>query len=281
MEIRIDRLATLYVADPLRRCTFTGKWSIPILMYHGIANEDEAGVRPYYRTITSPAVFTQHIEHLHDLGYTVISLRDAVKILRGQRSTQKHAVVTFDDGYADFYTNAFPAIARHGFTATVFLPTGYIGKVARQFKGKDCLTWGAVRELHKYGISFGSHTVSHPQLSSLDQNAIKHEILNSKHTIEDNLGECVDAFAYPYAFPEQNGSFVRMLKETLEDAGYHHGVSTRIGTARPHEDRYFLRRVPVNSLDDRLLFEAKLRGGYDWLSKLQYASKFIRAKVVQ
>ena len=104
--------------------------------------------------------------------------------------------------------------------------------------------------------------------------------MRSKQTLEDNLGEAVDCFAYPYAFPEQNVSFVRMLRDTLVEAGYHHGVSTRIGTARRQEDCYFLRRLPMNALDDIPLFDAKLRGGYDWLSKLQYASKFIRAKAV-
>jgi peptidoglycan/xylan/chitin deacetylase (PgdA/CDA1 family) len=200
--------------------------------------------------------------------------------LQSGSPTKKCAVITFDDGFSDFYRHAFPALSRHHFSATVFVPTAYIGTQPIKFKGKDCLTWNEIRELRKHGIVFGSHTVTHPQLSTLDATAVRNEIVDSKRTIEDNLGEPVDGFAYPYAFPEEKVSFVRMLRDTLADAGYHQGVSTRIGTARPQEDRYFLRRLPMNSMDDIALFDAKLQGGYDWLHGLQYASKFIRAKVV-
>src|SRR4029077_9176144 len=111
-------------------------------------------------------------------------------------------------------------------TATVFLPTSFIGKAPIQLKGKDCLTWSEVRELRKHGISFGSHTVTHPQLATLGPGAVKDEIVSSKKTIEDNLGEAVDCFSYPYAFPERNISFTRTLRDTLVTSGYHQGVST-------------------------------------------------------
>ena len=79
---------------------------------------------------------------------------------------------------------------------------------------------------------------------------MKNELVSSKQALEDNLGEAVDCFAYPYAFPEDNTSFVQMLRDILVSAGYHQGVSTRIGTARPQEDCYFLRRLPMNAMDD-------------------------------
>ena len=275
MSLRLDRLATLYVVNPLQRRMSRNKPSIPILMYHSITDSDETGVHAYYRTATSPSVFAQHMHHLHELGYSTINVADAVSLLQKGGPTKKYAVVTFDDGYADFYTNAFPALSRHGFTATVFLPTAYIGMAPVQFKGKDCLTWSEIRELRKYGISFGSHTVTHPQLSTLDATAVKSELVNSKRTIEDNLGESVDSFSYPYAFPEGNISFTQRLRCTLMNSGYNQGVSTRIGVARRGEDRYFLRRVPINTFDDIALFSAKLRGGYDWLHTFQYVSKLL------
>jgi peptidoglycan/xylan/chitin deacetylase (PgdA/CDA1 family) len=280
MSFRFDRFATLYVASPLRRSWSAKIVSVPILMYHSIADEDETRARAYYRTATSPFVFAKHMQYLRDLGYGTINVPDAVRLLQNGGSAKKYAVVTFDDGYADFYKHAFPELNRHGFTATVFLPTGYIGAGPVRFKGKDCLTWGEIRELRKHGMCFGSHTVTHPQLSTLNASAVKDEIVNSKQTIEENLGESVDSFAYPFAFPEENVPFVRMLRNALVDAGYRQGVSTRIGMARQQEDCFFLRRLPVNSLDDIPLFEAKLQGGYDWLHRVQYASKFIRAKVV-
>jgi peptidoglycan/xylan/chitin deacetylase (PgdA/CDA1 family) len=275
MAFRLDRFATLYVVHPVQRRMSANRPSIPILMYHAITDEDETRLHPYYQTATSPSVFTKHMHYLREMGYSTINVSDAVNLLQKGESTKKYAVVTFDDGYSDFYTQAFPALNHHGFTATVFLPTGYIGKTPVQFKGKNCLTWSEIRELHKYGISFGSHTVTHPQLSTLDVHGVEAEIVNSKRAIEDNLGESVDSFAYPFAFPEENGSFVRMLRNVLVKSGYCQGVSTRIGTARSQEDRYFLRRLPMNSLDDVSLFSAKLHGGYDWLHTVQYGSKLL------
>jgi peptidoglycan/xylan/chitin deacetylase (PgdA/CDA1 family) len=278
MSFRLDRFATLYFVRPVQSLLSGDMPSIPILMYHSITDEDEEDetkVHAYYRTATSPSVFARHMHYLHEHGYSTVNVPDAVRLLQNGESTKKYVVVTFDDGYADFYAHAFPALNRHGFSATVFLPTGYIGKVSVPFKGKDCLTWGEVRELRKYGISFGSHTVTHPQLSTLDVDMVKAEIVNSKRAIEDNLGESVDSFAYPFAFPEQNTSFVGMLRNVLVESGYHQGVSTRIGTARKQEDRYFLRRLPMNSLDDPALFSAKLQGGYNWLHTIQYGSKLL------
>jgi len=276
MGFRFDRFATLYIVNPLRRRAPDNESSIPILMYHSISDEDETKVHAYYRTATTPLTFAQHMLYLRDLGYSTIDVAGAVSLLRNGRLTKKYVVVTFDDGYADFYTHAFPVLSRNGFTATVFLPTRYIGTSPVRFKEKDCLTWSEVRELRRYGISFGSHTVTHPQLSTLNGRNIKDEIVNSKQTIEDNLGESVDSFAYPFAFPEQDSSFVRMLRKVLVESGYRHGVSTRIGTARGKEDPYFLRRLPMNSLDDISLFSAKLQGGYDWLHAIQYGSKLLR-----
>jgi peptidoglycan/xylan/chitin deacetylase (PgdA/CDA1 family) len=244
-------------------------------MYHSIADEDETGVHPYYRTATAPSVFEFHMQYLRDQGYSAINLAEAVSLFQTGTPATKCAVITFDDGYGDFYQHAFPALSRHGFTATVFLPTAYIGMAPIQFKGKDCLTWPEIRELRKHNVVFGSHTVTHPQLSTLDDNTVNNEVLNSKRAIEDNLGESVDSFSYPYAFPEGKISFTQKLRDTLVNSGYNQGVSTRIGLARREEDRYFLRRLPMNTLDDMALFRAKLRGGYDWLHTFQYASKVL------
>jgi hypothetical protein len=67
-----------------------------------------------------------------------------------------------------------------------------------------------------------------------------------------------------------------MLREQLAGSGYRQGVSTRIGTARSHEDRFFLRRLPINSMDDSRLFKAKLEGKYDWLGKVQHGFKLLK-----
>jgi peptidoglycan/xylan/chitin deacetylase (PgdA/CDA1 family) len=276
MSFRLDRFATLYVVNPVQRRT-SAKTSIPILMYHSITDQDETSVQPYYRTATSPEAFAAQMRDLHEAGYSAIGVSEAVSRLNDSgRAIGKSVVITFDDGYADFCTNGMPVLARYGYTATVFLPTAYIGENAQAFKGKACLTWSEVRQLQKSGITFGSHTVSHPQLHELAAEKINEEVVQSKATIEEHLGCAVESFAYPYAFPESDTSFKRRLRDMLGAAGYISGVCTTVGRPGPGSDPFFLTRLPVNSCDDSRLFRAKLAGSYDWLAKPQYLVKMAK-----
>jgi|HubBroStandDraft_6_1064221.scaffolds.fasta_scaffold229185_2 peptidoglycan/xylan/chitin deacetylase (PgdA/CDA1 family) len=287
MSFRFDRFATLYVVNPLRSSSSNRTPSIPILMYHSVSggsedngSEDkrEAAAHPYYRTSTSPQRFAEQINYLHGNGYRTVSLAEAVSELRGQSPVaDKQVVITFDDGYHDFYHHAFPVLSQCGFSATVFLPTAYIGESPVSFKGRDCLTWGEVRELNQHGIRFGSHTVTHPQLRDLSPAAVKDEISGSKKTIEEKLGREADSFAYPYAFPQTDTNFRNMLRDLLVEAGYQNGVCTIVGLARSKSEPFFMERLPVNSCDDDSLFQAKLAGAYDWIAKFQYASKMTKA----
>ena len=247
-------------------------------MYHSITDEDESNAHAYYRTKTSPAVFAAQMKYLHESGYKTCSPAQAVPQLQMQTAA-KLVVITFDDGYGDFYHHAFPVLTQYGYSATVYLPTAYIGEHRLQFKGTDCLTWGEVRELSKHGILFGSHTVTHPQLRELSIPNIHEEIANSKKTIEDKLGSVIDSFAYPYAFPQTDSDFTKMLRGSLRRAGYQNGVCTIVGTTNRRSEPLFLERLPVNSCDDTALFNAKLAGAYDWISKLQYVTKMVKVRL--
>lgn len=279
MSFRFDRFATLYLVNPLRRSASGDKPSIPILMYHSISDEAETA-HPYYRTSTSPQQFALQMKYLHENGYTTCSLARAIQGLQQQRQpTAKHVVITFDDGFRDFYQHAFPALNEYGFSATVFLPTAFIGDRPLQFKGKDCLTWAEVRELNNHGILFGSHTVTHPQLRELSVPAINEEITNSKATIEEKLGAAVDSFAYPYAFPQTDSDFTKILRDSLSRAGYQNGVCTIVGRANRNSEPLFLERLPVNSCDDQALLSAKLAGAYDWIGTSQYLTKMVKTRL--
>jgi len=248
-------------------------------MYHSI-REGTEGRHAYYETNTSPRVFAQQMKFLHDDGYSTIECDTMPQGARRDgagASTPKSVIITFDDGYADFYRYAFPILAEYGFTATVFVISGLLKAERTCFKQTECLNLSEVRELHSRGISIGSHTVSHPELKRLPQDAVERELSGSKKALEDALGAPVKSFAYPFAFPEADRRFVGMMAGILEKCGYENGVTTILGTARPGANRWFLPRLPVNSWDDPRFFRAKLEGAYDWLHVPQYLSKVISA----
>ncbi len=132
-----------------------------------------------------------------------------------------------------------------------------------------------MRELCRCGITFGSHTVTHRDLRKLQQNEFEGELALSKEIIENRVGKSINSFSYPYAFPEVNREFKRALRQALVRCGYKNGVSTLIGAAKQGDDVFFLKRIPVNSYDDMLLFRAKLAGDYDWLIYPQRLYKFL------
>jgi peptidoglycan/xylan/chitin deacetylase (PgdA/CDA1 family) len=251
-------------------------------MYHSISDNLPRNFLPYYQTVTSPGVFAEHMKFLRENDYRVISLGDALQEIEAPASARRSArcvVITFDDGFQDFYTQAFPILSRYGFSATVFLPTAFIHESASRFKGSECLTWSQVRELRRAGTLFGSHTVSHLPLTTVKRRELERELVESKRVIEDKLGWPVESFAYPYAFPEMDRAFKQRLRAALAEAGYSNGVSTTIGRVGKNGDVFFMRRLPANSYDDLPLFRAKLEGAYDWVRLPQYLVKVIKAAI--
>lgn len=249
-------------------------------MYHSVCENTCSESHPYFGTETSPSVFDAQMKYLRDSGFCPISIAGVISLLSsGEADDKKYVAITFDDGYRDFYTHAFPILSKYGLNATVYLPTAYIDQGPRPFNGKDCMTWSEVREMHKAGIEFGSHSVTHPMLRFLAEPELEQEIHESKETIESELGTSINSFAYPYAFPEQDVEFVHRLRDLLKAAGYQNGVSTVIGSVQCLEERFFLRRLPVNSWDDPTFFQSKLEGDYDWLRRPQYLRKFVKRRL--
>jgi peptidoglycan/xylan/chitin deacetylase (PgdA/CDA1 family) len=276
---RMDRWMTLSVVAPLSRVRQAPRrGAIPILMYHSVADDVDRQVGPYYRTVTTPATFAMQMALLRRLGFHSLTLAQALELgdaRDGPACPSQPIVITFDDGFRDMYSTAFPLLRACGFNATVFVSTAYLG--ADFINGRPCLSPAQVRELSGLGIEFGSHTAHHPQLSGLSKDAVIREIVESKQRIEDLVGTEVASFSYPYRFPEENRRFVGELGLLLRQHGYRTGVTTAIGVSTPRHDPLFLPRLPINDGDDAPLFEAKLGGAYDWLHAVQLTSKRLRA----
>ncbi len=273
---RLDRLTTLYFGLPITKIVGPKSGTrVPILMYHSISDNLFGKSHPYSHINTSPEVFRRQMVGLRQAGYRSIDLSELMKGLENGTDLAKTVVITFDDGYQDFLTDAMPSLKQCGFTATIFLATGRIQETSMRLEGVDYLAWREVRELHKEGIRFGSHTVTHPDLRCLGPEQIEYELGYSKEVIEQNLGVAVTSFAYPFAFPEEDANFTRLLLDELENQGFENGVTTILGRASLRHNRFFLPRLPVNSWDDQSFFRAKLAGGYDWLHWPQWFNKFI------
>jgi peptidoglycan/xylan/chitin deacetylase (PgdA/CDA1 family) len=309
-SMRIDRAITLGMVRPIRatwqRIAAAPSVALPILMYHSISDTPESAVSPYYRVCTSPGRFAEQMAWLAENGWRGMTLREGLatlstlkfqlsnlpsslssqssippnpsppssdpKLPTSTRVTRAVAI-TFDDGFRDFSTAAYPALARHGFSATMYLPTAYIGDERRQFKARDCLTWSEVRELRCAGMEFGSHTVSHTNLVDCSWAEIRRELQDSRSAIEQEIGAPVESFGYPYAFPQAETNFVRRFRELLVEASYTTCVTTTIGRTGPRSDLFGLPRLPANSADDPALLEAKINGAYDWMALPQFFRK--------
>jgi len=273
---RLDRLTTLYLGLPITKIVGPKSGTrVPVLLYHSISENLFGKSHPYSHINTSPNVFQQQIRWLRQAGYRTIDLADLMQGLEDGADLSHTVVITFDDGYQDFLTDAMPILKQYGFTATVFLATGRIQQDSMRFEGVDYLTWQDVRELHKEGITFGSHTVTHPDLRCLGPEQIEYELGYSKEVIEQKLGVPVTSFSYPFAFPEEDADFTRLLLDELENQGFENGVTTILGRAGFRNNRFFLPRLPVNSWDDESFFLAKLAGGYDWLHWPQWFNRFV------
>jgi peptidoglycan/xylan/chitin deacetylase (PgdA/CDA1 family) len=277
---RVDRLATLYVCHPIAKLSgWSEKYCVPVLTYHSISENLFGKVHPYYHINTPVSIFSLQMRWLRQAGYRTISLCELMNGFEATQDLSKTVVLTFDDGYQDFYTDAFPILKQCGFTATVFLATDRIRDESVRVEGADYLTWSEVRELQTEGMMFGSHSVTHADLRSLGPEQIDYELGYSKESIEQRIGAQVESFSYPFALPEEDGDFIRYLADTLENMGYTNGVCSAIGRAKPKDTRFFLPRLAVNSWDDVELLRAKLEGGYDWLHWPQWFYKFAHHNV--
>lgn len=278
--MRVDRIGSLLVGQLLDAGLARPGGRIPVLMYHAVCDDPEPGVSPYYRLATSPATFRAQMDWLRQQGYRTLDPTSALaRRAHSAGADDRLAVITFDDGFRDFYLHAWPVLAEYGFSATVYLPTNFIAATRRSFKGRECLTWSEVRELRAYGIRFGSHTMTHPKLYGLPWNRIRAELIGSRAAMEDELAESVSSFAYPYAFPQEDPVFVHRFGDELIEAGFTNAVTTVIGRLGPSTAPTCIPRLPINDCDDTQLFRRKLQGAYDWTGHCQRLLRRTRSLV--
>lgn len=185
--------------------------SIQILTYHKINDDFDWGI-----TRQKISQFERGIKFLYDLGYKTVPLEETFK---PQKALDRKVVITFDDGYEDVYLNAFPILQKYGFTAFIFIITGFVGKhnswdYNLGKRRKRHLSWKQIKEMCNHGFGFGSHTVNHPDLTRIDQRFVEYELKKSKEVLEDKLGKETSFLSYPF------GRYNRFVQEEACRLGY-------------------------------------------------------------
>jgi peptidoglycan/xylan/chitin deacetylase (PgdA/CDA1 family) len=226
-----------------------------ILFYHRVAADgDELAVHPRR--------FREQLEYLARNGYRVLDVLELADLLDAGALPPRTIGLNFDDGFADVAEHGLPVLEELGFRATVFVATGVTD--GRSFfawydgRQPPVLSWEQIRDLDARGtLRFEAHTVSHPNLLALEDDAAEREIFESKRELERQLGREVTAFSYPA------GLFGERERRLVAAAGYRVAVGCEPGVNLPQTDRHALRRRQIDARDRMLDFRAKVTGGHD------------------
>lgn len=200
---------------------------VPVLNYHKVDILNHA-------LSVSSQEFEEQMEYLYKNNYHTITPDQLLAYLKcGQQLPDKPIVITFDDGYLDNYTNAYPIMKKYGFTGTIFIVTNLVGHDPR------FITWDQVREMQDNGIVFGSHTANHTSLTSLTKEQIMAELTQSRDEMARQLGKLPNYFAYP------TGTYNSGVEEMVRSVGYKAAFTIQYGQVGTDSDLYALERIPI------------------------------------
>ena len=220
----------------------TTKWvkqdqpvKIPILMYHAVhtmAPSEEANAN----LIVAPETFESHLKALKEAGYYTLTPEEAYRALTKNELPEGRKVVwlTFDDGIADFYTIVYPLLKKYQMTATNNIITSFSEK-----EKPSVLTFDQIKEMKAQGLTFESHTVSHPDLAQSDTATQKAELANSKQVLDKKLNQTTTTIVYPA------GRYSEVTMDLAKTNGYKMGLTTNNGLASLDDGLYSLNRLRI------------------------------------
>lgn len=225
-----------------------------VLSYHSIGSDNS------FLTV-NPKEFKRQMEYLRE-NFRVASLGEIIEFVKGKKNLPKRSIaITFDDGYHNIFSNAYPYLKKHNLPATVFVTTAYcqkkmpLGNVSLKM-----LSWNEIKKMSRNGMEIGAHTMTHPNLVEIDLKEAKNEILRSKQEIEDHTGRDCKYFAYPfYVYNEDVMNLVKTL-------GFEGGLGG-IGSIRKGDNPFVLNRILIDGSVTFVMFKAYLTKAMDWYER--------------
>lgn len=228
--------------------------ALRIFLYHRISDDRDP-------LALAPAKFRAQMDYLAQIGARVVDAVTALDLLYAGQLEPRTVAVTFDDGFQDVLDNAYPVLAEHGFSATVFVATAVIsGEATYTWAPPDAAvaSWAEIRSLDATGVlRFEPHSRTHPDLTRLGEEEAREEIAGSKLELERQIERETHAFCFP-------SGFVSPRECTLvRESGLRYGVSCEPGVNTAETDPYLVHRVQVEATDSLRTFTAKVAGSHD------------------
>jgi peptidoglycan/xylan/chitin deacetylase (PgdA/CDA1 family) len=221
-------------------------------MYHHIADPPPDADPIRQDLSVSPQAFEAQLRYLVKTGYQPITLRDLVYHLTlGTSLPERPIILTFDDGYEDNYTNAYPLLKKYGFVGTFFIVTEPVDKQRAGY-----MSWAQIEIMNTGGMEIGAHSYTHPDLRGKSVDYIIWQVLGSKEAIEARIQQSVRLFSYP------SGRYDEQVVNVLRSANFWGAVTTETGTYQSSRRPFELQRIRVQGSDNLKTFALKL--SLDW-----------------
>lgn len=207
----------------------------PIIMYHSVSPKQNPAISGL---IVSPETFQRQMRFLKECKYNILPLDELAALLKEKKRLPPRTIaITFDDGYKDNYTYAFPILRKYNIPVTMFIIINEVGRP----KG-DRVSWDDIRQMRSSGlITFGSHAMGpQPLINIKSDQELRLQIFDSKKALEDKLGIECSLFSYP------EGMFNAKIRQLVVDAGYKAALGTRLGKDYPDNDIFAIRRLRIS-----------------------------------
>jgi peptidoglycan/xylan/chitin deacetylase (PgdA/CDA1 family) len=245
--------ALLFSTRVINLISWLNRKRVPIICYHSVTSDAAPVARDPHKQHIPETLFLSHLDYLQG-HHNVISLSEYVEARRKKRRLPDRSVVlTFDDGFEDFYSVAAPHLYERKLPVTVFIITDRaFGRFVPE--GESFLSWDQIRELAAGGVEIGSHSCSHLPLSGLSREEVTKELSESRALLHSNVGCAPVSLSYPF------GQTSESISRLAQSMGFTCAIASDSGPNTEDASIFLLSRTVIASDDDVATFAARVSG---------------------